>query len=153
MRIARGASLAYFHPRHFAGRYRRKRRHSAAPNDPVPMFSRDRPARSTAPSRPAICRRNTSAFSKRPSAILLLVEIIQLVAINVHDKAQHIVDQSRKPCAFIPQQVEDFRHFALGLRTDINRRAVTAIYRSEEGAFEIRQYDLFSVGIQQAPLQ
>ena len=36
------------------------------------------------------------------------MEIIQLVAINVHDKAQHIVDQSRKPCAFIPQQVEDF---------------------------------------------
>ena len=108
------------------------------------MFSRDRPARSTAPSRPAICRRNTSAFSKRPSAILLLVEIIQFVAVNVHDKAQHIVDQSRKPCAFIPQQVEDFRHFALGLRTDINRRAVTAIYRSEEGAFEIRQRDLFT---------
>ena len=85
--------------------------------------------------------------------MFLFMEIIQLVAINVHDKAQHIVDQSRKPCAFIPQQVEDFRHFALGLRTDINRRAVTAIYRSEEGAFEIRQYDLFSVGIQQAPLQ
>ena len=35
MRIARGASLAYFHPRHFAERYRRKRRLSAprtAPN-------------------------------------------------------------------------------------------------------------------------
>ena len=105
------------------------------------------------PFRPAIWRRNASAFSKRPSFIFLFMEIIQLVAINVHDKAQHIVDQSRKPCAFIPQQVEDFRHFALGLRTDINRRAVTAIYRSEEGAFEIRQYDLFSVGIQQAPLQ
>ena len=139
MRIARGASLAYFHPRRFAGRYRRKRRHSAAPDDPVLMFSRDR----RISSRPVICRRNSSAFSKRPSFIFLSMEIIQLVAINVHDKAQHIVDQSRKPCAFIPQQVEDFRHFALGLRTDINRRAVTAIYRSEEGAFEIRQYDLF----------
>ena len=103
------------------------------------MFSRDR----RISSRPVICRRNSSAFSKRPSFIFLFMEIIQLVAINVHDKAQHIVDQSRKPCAFIPQQVEDFRHFALGLRTDINRRAVTAIYRSEEGAFEIRQYDLF----------
>ena len=44
------ASLAYFHPRRFAGRYRRKRRHSAAPDDPVLMFSRERPARSTAPS-------------------------------------------------------------------------------------------------------
>ncbi len=64
------------------------------------------------------------------------MEIIQLVAINVHDKAQHIVDQSRKPCAFIPQQVEDFRHFALGLRTDIDRRTVTAIHRREERAFE-----------------
>ena len=103
------------------------------------MFSRDR----RISSRPVICRRNSSAFSKRPSFIFLFMEIIQLVAINVHDKAQHIVDLSRKPCAFIPQQVEDFRHFALGLRTDINRRAVTAIYRSEEGAFEIRQYDLF----------
>ena len=30
MRIARGASLAYFHPRRFAGRYRRNRRHAAA---------------------------------------------------------------------------------------------------------------------------
>ena len=50
MRIARGASLAYFHPRRFAGRYRRKRRLSAAPDDPVLMFSRERPARSTAPS-------------------------------------------------------------------------------------------------------
>ena len=50
MRIARGASLAYFHPRRLAGRYRRKRRHSAAPDDPVLMFSRERPARSTAPS-------------------------------------------------------------------------------------------------------
>ena len=30
--------------------YRRKRRHSAAPDDPVLMFSRERPARSTAPS-------------------------------------------------------------------------------------------------------
>lgn len=139
MRIARRASLAYFHPRRFAGRYRRNRRHSAAPDDPVLMFSRDR----RISSRPVICRRNSSAFSKRPSFIFLFMEIIQLVAINVHDKAQHIVDQSRKPCAFIPQQVEDFRHFALGLRTDINRRAVTAIYRSEEGAFEIRQYDLF----------
>ena len=72
------------------------------------------------------------------------MEIIQLVAINVHDKAQHIVDQSRKPCAFIPQQVEDFRHFALGLGTDIDRRAITAIHRSEERAFEIRQRDLFT---------
>ena len=35
----------------------------------------------------AICRRNTSAFSKRSSAILLLVEIIQFVAVNAHDKA------------------------------------------------------------------
>ena len=144
MRIARGASLAYFHPRRFAGRYRRKRRHSVAPDDPGLMFSRNRSVRSTAPSRPAICRRNTSAFSKRPSAILLLVEIIQFVAVNVHDKAQHIVDQSRKPCAFIPQQVEDFRHFALGLRTDIDRRTVTAIHRREERAFEIRQRDLFT---------
>ena len=72
------------------------------------------------------------------------MEIIQLVAVNVHDKAQHIVDQSRKPCAFIPQQVEDFRHFALGLRTDIDRRTVTAIHRREERAFEIRQRDLFT---------
>ena len=72
------------------------------------------------------------------------MEIIQLVAINVHDKAQHIVDQSRKPCAFIPQQVEDFRHFALGLRTDIDRRTVTAIHRREERAFEIRQRELFT---------
>ena len=102
MRIARGASLADFHPRHFAGRYRRKRRHSAAPNDPVPMFSRDRPARSTAPFRPAIWRRNASAFSKRSSVVLLLVEIIQLVAVNVHDEPQHIVDQGRKPCTLIP---------------------------------------------------
>ena len=42
MRIARGASLAYFHLRHFAERYRRKRRYSAAPDDPVLMFSRGR---------------------------------------------------------------------------------------------------------------
>ena len=42
--------LAYFHLRHFAERYRRKRRYSAAPDDPVLMFSRERPARSTAPS-------------------------------------------------------------------------------------------------------
>ena len=140
MRIARRASLAYFHPRRFAGRYRRNRRHSAAPDDPVLMFSRDR----RISSRPVICRRNSSAFSKRPSFIFLFMEIIQLVAINVHDKAQHIVDQSRKPCAFIPQQVEDFRHFALGLRTDIDRRAVTAIHRREERAFEIRQRDLFT---------
>ena len=47
MRIARKASLAYFHPRRFAERYRRKRRLSAAPDDPVLMFSRERPARST----------------------------------------------------------------------------------------------------------
>ena len=47
MRIARRASLAYFHLRRFAGRYRRKRRHSAALDDLVLMFSRDRPARST----------------------------------------------------------------------------------------------------------
>ena len=140
MRIARGASLAYFHPRRFAGRYRRKRRHSAAPDDPVLMFSRDR----RISSRPVICRRNSSAFSKRPSFIFLFMEIIQLVAINVHDKAQHIVDQSRKPCAFIPQQVEDFRHFALGLGTDIDRRAITAIHRSEEHAFEIRKRELFT---------
>ena len=120
--------------------YRRKRRHSAAPDDPVLMFSRDR----RISSRPVICRRNSSAFSKRPSFIFLSMEIIQLVAINVHDKAQHIVDQSRKPCAFIPQQVEDFRHFALGLRTDIDRRTVTAIHRREERAFEIRQRDLFT---------
>ena len=85
MRIA-WASLAYFHPRRFAGRYRRKRRHSVAPDDPGLMFSRNRSVRSTAP-RPAICRRNTSAFSKRSSAILLLVEIIQFVAVNAHDKA------------------------------------------------------------------
>ena len=137
MRIARGASLAYFPLRRFAGR---KRRHSAAPDDPVLMFSRDR----RISSRPVICRRNSSAFSKRPSFIFLFMEIIQLVAINVHDKAQHIVDQSRKPCAFIPQQVEDFRHFALGLRTDIDRRTVTAIHRREERAFEIRQRDLFT---------
>ena len=144
MRIARRASLAYFHLWRFAGRYRRKRRHSAAPDDLVPMFSRDRPARSTAPSRPAICRRNTSAFSKRPSAILLLVEIIQFVAVNVHDKAQHTVDQRCKPCCVVSQQVEDCRHFALGLGTDIDRRAITAIHRSEERAFEIRQRDLFT---------
>ena len=42
MRIAQRASLAYFHPRRVAGRYRRKRRHSAAPDDPVLMFSRGR---------------------------------------------------------------------------------------------------------------
>ena len=47
MRIAQRASLAYFHLRHFAERYRRKRRYSAAPDDPVLMFSRERPARST----------------------------------------------------------------------------------------------------------
>ena len=87
MRIARGASLADFHPRRFAGRYRRNRRHSVAPDDPGLMFSRNRSVRSTAPPRPAICRRNTSAFSKRSSAILLLVEIIQFVAVNAHDKA------------------------------------------------------------------
>ena len=143
MRIARGASLAYFHPRRFAGRYRRKRRHSAAPDDPVLMFSRERPARSTAPSVLLSGVEIASAFSKRSSVVLLLVEIIQLVAVNVHDEPQHIVDQGRKPCAFIPQQVEDFRHFALGLGTDIDRRAVTAIHRSEERAFEIRQRDLF----------
>ena len=72
MRIA-WASLAYFHPRRFAGRYRRKRRHSAAPDDPVLMFSRDR----RISSRPVICRRNSSAFSKRPSFIFLFMEIIQ----------------------------------------------------------------------------
>ena len=65
--------------------YRRNRRHSVAPDDPGLMFSRNRSVRSTAP-RPAICRRNTSAFSKRSSAILL-VEIIQFVAVNAHDKA------------------------------------------------------------------
>ena len=140
MRIARGASLAYFHPRRFAGRYRRKRRHSAAPDDPVLMFSRDR----RISSRPVICRRNSSAFSKRPSFIFLFMEIIQLVAVNVHDKAQHIVGQSRKPCTFIPQQVEYFRYFVLGSGADIDCRAVTAIHRREERAFEIRQRDLFT---------
>ena len=34
--------LAYFHLRHFAERYRRNRRLSAAPDDPVLMFSRGR---------------------------------------------------------------------------------------------------------------
>ena len=134
MRIARRASLAYFHLWRFAGRYRRKRRHSAAPNDPVPMFSRDRPARSTAPSRPAICRRNTSAFSKRPSAILLLVEIIQFVAVNAHNEPQHTVDQRCKPCCVVSQQVEDCRHFALGLGADIDRRRL----RQSTGAKNVR---------------
>ena len=119
MRIA-WASLAYFHPRRFAGRYRRKRRHSVAPDDPGLMFSRNRSVRSTAPSRPAICRRNTSAFSKRSSAILLLVEIIQFVAVNAHDKAKHIVDQRRKPSRVVSQQVEDCRHFALGWGADVD---------------------------------
>ena len=118
MRIARRASLAYFHPRRFAGRYRRNRRHSAAPDDPVLMFSRDR----RISSRPVICRRNSSAFSKRPSFIFLFMEIIQLVAVNVHDEPQHIVGQCRKPCRIVSQQVEDCRHFALGLGTDILRR-------------------------------
>ena len=54
------------------------------------------------PFRPAIWRRNASAFSKRSSVVLLLVEIIQLVAVNVHDEPQHIVDQGRKPCTLIP---------------------------------------------------
>ena len=40
--------------------------------------------------------------SKRSSVVLLLVEIIQLTAVNVHDKSQHIVDQDRKPCTLIP---------------------------------------------------
>ena len=60
------------------------------------------------------------------------------------DKTQHIVGQSRKPCLIVSQQVEDCRHFALGLGTDIDRRAVTAIHRREECAFEIRQRDLFT---------
>ena len=72
------------------------------------------------------------------------MEIIQLVAVNVHDKAQHIVGQSRKPCTFIPQQVEYFRCFVLGSGADIDCRAVTAIHRREERAFEIRQRDLFT---------
>lgn len=137
MRIARGASLADFQPRHFAERYRWKRRLSAPRTLPNGLLTLRH-----AYQKPKVIG-HCIVCSKRPSFIFLFMEIIQLVAINVHDKAQHIVDQSRKPCAFIPQQVEDFRHFALGLRTDINRRAVTAIYRSEEGAFEIRQYDLF----------
>ena len=70
------------------------------------------------------------------------MEIIQLVAVNVHDEAQHIVDQSRKPCTLIPQQVEYFRYFVLGSGADIDRRTVTAIHRREERAFEIRQRDL-----------
>ncbi len=47
MRIYQRVSLAYFHPRRFAGRYRRNGRPSAAPDDPVLMFSHDQPARST----------------------------------------------------------------------------------------------------------
>ena len=72
------------------------------------------------------------------------MEIIQLVAVNCDYEAQHIVGQSRKPCRVITQQVEYFRHFVLGSGTDIDRRAVTAIHRREERAFEIRQRDLFT---------
>lgn len=53
--------------------------------------------------------------SERSSVVLLLMKIIQFVAVNVHDKTQHIVDQCRKPCTLIPQQVKDFRYFVLGL--------------------------------------
>ena len=42
--------------------------------------------------------------SKRSSIVLLLVEIIQLVAVNFDYKAQHIVDQSCKPCILIPNK-------------------------------------------------
>ena len=72
------------------------------------------------------------------------MEIIQLVAVNFDYKAQHIVGQSCKPCRVISQQVENCRHFALGLGADIDRRAVAAIHRREERAFEIRQRELFT---------
>ena len=47
------------------------------------------------PFRPAIWRRNASAFSKRLSVILFFMEIIQFVAVNSDYKTQHIVGQSR----------------------------------------------------------
>ena len=85
MRIARKASLADFHPRRFAGRYRRKRRHSA-----VRM-----PVASLRPYQKPKVIGHCIACSKRLSVILLFVEIIQLVAVNSDYKAQHIVDQGR----------------------------------------------------------
>ena len=81
------------------------------------------------PFRPAICGRNTPLF-QNGRLLFFFVEIIQLVAVNVDDEAQHIVGQCRKPCRIVSQQVEYFRHFALGLGTDIDRRAITAIHRT-----------------------
>lgn len=66
--------------------YRRNRRHSVAPDDPGLMFSRNRSVRSTAPPSCYLPSKYLR-FSKRSSAILLLVEIIQFVAVNAHDKA------------------------------------------------------------------
>lgn len=48
------------------------------------------------------------AFSKRSSVIFLLVEIIQLIAVNADHKLQHIVDKGCQSCALIPQQMEYF---------------------------------------------
>ena len=89
MRIARGASLAYFHPRHFAERYRRKRRLSAPRRLPNGLLTLRH-----AYQKPKVIG-HCIACSKRLSVILLFVEIIQLVAVNSDYKAQHIVDQGR----------------------------------------------------------
>ena len=89
MRIARGASLADFHPRHFAERYRRKRRLAAARTLPNGLLTLRH-----AYQHPKVIGYRIIC-SKWSSVVLLLVEIIQLVAVNVHDKAQHIVSQSR----------------------------------------------------------
>ena len=115
MRIARRASLAYFHLRRFAGRYRRKRRLSAPRRLPNGLLTLRH-----AYQKPKVIG-HCIVCSKRSSVVLLFVEIIQLVAVNSDYKAQHIVDQSRKPCTLIPQQVEYFRYFVLGSGTDIDR--------------------------------
>ena len=58
-------------------------------------------------------------FFKTAVLYFLFMEIIQLVAINVHDKRSILSTKAVSLVLSFPQQVEDFRHFALGLRTDI----------------------------------
>ena len=86
------------------------------------------------------------AFSKRSSVIFLLVEIIQLIAVNADHKLQHIVDKGCQSCALIPQQMEYFRNFVLGFEADIyGSPFIGTLYGTEKRLLEIGQQNLFSL--------
>lgn len=86
------------------------------------------------------------AFSKRSSVIFLLVEIIQLIAVNADHKLQHIVDKGCQSCALIPQQMEYFWNFVLGFEADIyGSPSIGILYGTEKRLLEIGQQNLFSL--------